>query len=380
MQEPDDARPATAGTASLMEKFALLLLFSLLLAGVYLVLKPFMLGLAFGAILAVAAWPLRTWLVGKGLPGAVAAGLMLTLLLVFVLVPVALMAPGLALGVKQLAEQGMDWISAAPQLPGWLTGLPLAGVKIAETWNGLLAQTPETKAMLMSYIQPLRQFLTEAALGLAASILDISVALIVATSFWARGDRIAAVLRDSLARLGGPQLAALTGVAAGATRGVFYGIVGTAAVQGLLMAVGLLIAGVPGAAALGFVTLIFAISQLGAVLINVVWAGAAWWIYSTSGMGAGFWFVVGWGLMVTVSDNLLKPLLIGSSLKLPLMLVILGVFGGFVSFGFLGLFIGPTLLAVAFELLAAWRQSKAAPVDRQGGTAGRPARTGEPAA
>lgn len=363
MQEPDDARPATAGTASLMEKFALLLLFSLLLAGVYLVLKPFMLGLAFGAILAVAAWPLRTWLVGKGLPGAVAAGLMLTLLLVFVLVPVALMAPGLALGVKQLAEQGMDWISAAPQLPGWLTGLPLAGAKIAETWNGLLAQTPETKAMLMSYIQPLRQFLTEAALGLAASILDISVALIVATSFWVRGDRIAAVLRDSLARLGGPQLAALTGVAAGATRGVFYGIVGTAAVQGLLMAVGLLIAGVPGAAALGFVTLIFAISQLGAVLINVVWAGAAWWIYSTSGMGAGFWFVVGWGLMVTVSDNLLKPLLIGSSLKLPLMLVILGVFGGFVSFGFLGLFIGPTLLAVAFELLAAWRRSKAAPVD-----------------
>ena len=356
MEQPGNMRPLTVGTASLMEKFALLLLFSLLLAGVYLVLKPFMLGLVFGAIIAIAAWPLRAWLVGKGLSGTVAAGLMLTLLLVFVLVPVALAAPGLALGVKQLAEQGMIWVSAAPQLPGWMTGLPLVGPKIAQTWDGFLAQTPEAKAMLMSYVQPVREFLTEAALGFAASIMDISVALIVATSFWSRGDRMAVVLRDSLTRLGGAPLAALTDVAASATRGVFYGIVGTAAIQGLLMSVGLLIAGVPGAAPLGFVTLIFALSQFGGALINLVWGGAAWWLYSTSGMGLAFWFVVAWGLMVTFSDNLLKPLLIGSSLKLPMMLVILGVFGGFISFGFLGLFIGPTLLAVAFELLGAWRR------------------------
>jgi predicted PurR-regulated permease PerM len=79
-------------------------------------------------------------------------------------------------------------------------------------------------------------------------------------------------------------------------------------------------------------------------------------------MDAAFWFVVLWGLLVTFSDNLLKPLLIGSSIKLPLMLVILGVFGGFLSFGFLGLFIGPTLLAVAFELLAAWRRGRPAEV------------------
>lgn len=358
MEQPEQTRPLTSGTASLMEKFALLLLFSLLLAGVYLVLKPFLLGLVFGAILAVAAWPLRSWLIAKGLSGPVAAGTMLTLLLVFVLAPMAIAAPGLALSVKQLAEQGIAWISTSPQLPASVTGLPMVGSWIASTWDGLLAQTPESKAMLMSYVQPARQFITDAALGLAASMMDIGLALIIATTFWSRGDRVALVLRDSLQRLGGPQLAALTDVAATATRGVFYGIVGTAAVQGLLMAIGLVLAGVPGAAALGFVTLIFAISQFGGVLINLVWGGAAWWLYAHSGMGFAFWFVVAWGIMVTFSDNLLKPLLIGSSLKLPLMLVILGVFGGFLSFGFLGLFIGPTLLAVAFELLAAWRQRK----------------------
>ena len=360
MQQPDDRQPAMVGTASLMEKFALLLLFSLLLAGVYLVLKPFMLGLAFAAILAVAAWPVRSWLVGRGLSGNMAAGVMLSALLVFVLVPILVMAPDLAVEVKDLTGQGTAWLESAPQLPGWVTGLPLVGDKIASTWNGLLAQTPESRAMLMSYAEPVRQFLTSAAFGLATSILDISLALIVATTFWSRGDRVAEVLRDSLGRLGGPQLAALTDVAASATRGVFYGIVGTAAIQGLLMTVGLLIAGVPGAAPLGFVTLIFAISQFGGALINIVWGGAAWWIYARSGWDAAVWFVVLWGLMVTFSDNLLKPLLIGSSIKLPLMLVILGVFGGFLSFGFLGLFIGPTLLAVAFELLAAWRRRKPA--------------------
>jgi predicted PurR-regulated permease PerM len=358
MQQPDDMGPIAGGTASLMEKFALLLLFSLLLAGVYLVLKPFLVGLVFGAILGVAAWPQRRWLVSKGLPGSVASGLMLTLLLVFVLAPMVVAAPGLAVEVKNLVAQGMAWIDSAPQLPAWVTGLPLVGSKIAATWDGLLQQTPESKAMLMSYAQPVRQFLTDAALGLASSVMDFAVALIVATTFWSRGDRVAAVLRDSLARLGGPRLAALTDVAASATRGVFYGIVGTAVIQGLLMAIGLWLAGVPGAAPLGFVTLLFAISQFGGALINLVWGGAAWWLYSTSGMGAAFWFVVAWGLMVTFSDNLLKPLLIGSSIRLPLMLVILGVFGGFLSFGFLGLFIGPTLLAVAFELLAAWRARK----------------------
>lgn len=360
MEQPDDVRPLAIGTASLMEKFALLLLFSLLLAGVYLVLKPFLLGLVFGAILAVAAWPLRSWLIARGLSGAVAAGVMLTLLMVFVLAPMAVAAPGLAVGVKQLAEQGIGWINSSPQLPAWISELPFVGSKIAATWQGLLAQTPESKAMLMSYVQPARQFVTDAALGLATSMMDIGLALIVATTFWSRGDRIALVLRDSLHRLGGPQLAALTDVAASATRGVFYGIVGTAAIQGLLMAIGLALAGVPGAAPLGFVTLIFAISQFGGALINLVWGGAAWWLYANTGVGVAFWFVVAWGLMVTFSDNLLKPLLIGSSLKLPLMLVILGVFGGFLSFGFLGLFIGPTLLAVAFELLAAWRQRKVA--------------------
>lgn len=358
-----------SGNATLTEKFAVLLLFSLLLAGVYLVLRPFGLGLVFGCILAIAAWPVRAWLLRTGVGAPAAAVIMLITLLLFVLAPVVIAAPGLAVEVKSLAERGGMWIASSPVLPDWISGLPLVGDGIAAQWDALIHQTPAAKAMMASYAQPIRQFVTDAAMGLGSSVAQIAVALVVATSFWAGGAAVVKVLRDSLERLGGDKLASMTDVAGGAVRGVFYGIVGTAAIQGVLMTIGLLIAGVPGAAPLGFVTLILAISQFGGVLINLVWGGAAWWIYSTSGTGAAFWFVVAWGMFVTFIDNLLKPWLIGSSMKLPIMLVILGVFGGFISFGFLGLFIGPTLLAVAHDLFSAWRGQQEKPSDELRGAA-----------
>ena len=346
--------------SSLTEKFALLALFSLLVLGVYFILKPFITGIVFGGILAIAAWPVRAWLVRRGLSGPWAAALMLLALLLFVLVPTVLTAPGLALEVKSLAERLTALLASAPQLPAWITGLPWVGPKIAEGWDGLIHQTPEARAVMASYAEPVRKFLTDAAVGLASSVMHLGIALIVATTFWSSGGQTVNVLQDSLQQLGGDRLAQMTTVAGNAVRGVFYGIVGTAAIQGALMTLGLLLAGVPAAAPLGFVTLILAISQFGGVLINLVWGGAAWWIYSTSGTGLAFWFVVVWGLFVTFMDNFLKPALIGARMTLPIMLVILGVFGGFISFGFLGLFIGPTLLAVTYDLLAAWRSQQPA--------------------
>ena len=142
-------------------------------------------------------------------------------------------------------------------------------------------------------------------------------------------------------------------------RGVAYGVVGTAAIQAVVMAVGLAVAGVPGAALLGFVTLLLALSQIGAPLIVLVWGGAVVWLFGEDQQGWGI-FMIAWGLAVTVMDNFIKPWLIGFGVAMPMSLTILGVFGGFVSFGFLGLFIGPTLIAVAFTLLGAWRGASAA--------------------
>jgi predicted PurR-regulated permease PerM len=348
-----------SGNVALIEKSIVLLLFLLLVAGVFFILQPFLVGLIFGSILAVAAWPVRTWLVRQGLSGTSAAILMLMTLVLFVLMPAVLVAPDLADGVKALGERGVAWLLSSPELPAWISGLPFIGDMLAKKWLFVMSGTPEANKMIATYASPLRHFLTGAAVGFAGSMLQLAVSLIVATMFWSRGGPIVAVLRDSLGRLGGAGLARLTDVAGGAIKGVFYGVVGTAAVQGVLMAFGLLLAGVPAAVPLGFVTLLLAISQFGSVLINLVWGGGAWWLYTTSGAGFAFWFVIVWGIIVTLIDNVLKPWLIGSSIDMPITLVILGVFGGFISFGFLGLFIGPTLLAIAYALVAAWRGQQA---------------------
>jgi predicted PurR-regulated permease PerM len=267
--------------------------------------------------------------------------------------------------IKALSERGTVWLASSPELPSLITSLPFIGSSVDEKWRLLLSGTPEAKVIISSYAQPLGKFVTAAAVGLTESILQLAVSLIVATTFWARGSGTAALLRDSLRRLGGEHLAHMLDITGGAIRGVFYGVIGTAAVQGTLMALGLFIAGVPAAAPLGFVTLLLAVSQFGSILINAVWAGAAWWLYTTSGTELAFWFIIIWGLGVTFMDNFLKPWLIGSSIDMPIMLVILGVFGGFISLGFLGLFIGPALLAVAFSLITAWRHSWGASTNRR---------------
>jgi predicted PurR-regulated permease PerM len=154
--------------------------------------------------------------------------------------------------------------------------------------------------------------------------------------------------------LGGATAERALVVAAGAVRGVAYGVVGTAAIQAVLLGLGLFVAGVPGAAMLGFVALLLAISQIGAPLLILIWGAAAFWLFQQDRQAAAI-FVVAVGIFVGLVDNVLKPWLIGFGVRMPMSLIILGVFGGFLSFGFLGLFIGPALLAVATTLLQAWR-------------------------
>jgi len=193
-----------------------------------------------------------------------------------------------------------------------------------------------------------------AARALADSMVQVLLSLIVATMFWTNGDGLVAVLHDALRRLGGPIAEQALDVAAGAIRGVAYGVIGTAAIQAVVLAIGLALAGVPGAGTLGFVALLLAISQIGGPLLILIWGGAAWWLFAQDQQVWGV-FMIAWGVLVSMIDNFIKPWLIGFGVEMPMSLTILGVFGGFIAFGFLGLFIGPTLIAIVFTLFQAWR-------------------------
>jgi predicted PurR-regulated permease PerM len=355
-------KPAGADDAALIEKAVLLLLFLGLLAGVLMVLKPFGVGLMFGGIIAIAAWPLRQGLTQRGVsPGATAALLLLGAL-ALVLVPVLLLGPGLAGRLVHLLDLVRAWLAQSPEPPAWLAGVPLVGKPAQAKWIEILPPGANPYEALAPYIEPVRAAFLSAARGVGDSLVQLILSLVIAAMLWAQGDLLSATAMDVLDRLGGGRLSGMAVLAAHAVRGVFYGVVGTACIQAVLMGGGLWLAGVPAAVPIGFVTLLLALSQIGAPLIHLVWAGAAYWLHARGQAGLVLWFVVGWGILVALLDNVLKPWLIGSSIEMPLALVILGVFGGFLSFGFLGLFIGPVLIAIAYALLVAWRaETRAGP-------------------
>jgi predicted PurR-regulated permease PerM len=354
-RQPADgqARDATARMA-LIERSILVLLFVGLFIGVLAIVKPFTTAILFGAALATAAWPIRQTLVHRGLGRGSTATLLLLLSLVLVVLPMLVVAPHLADQMVRGAERVQSYFATTPQRPAWIEGLPLVGLRLAAAWERVVEAQGNLRTLLEPYTADVEQFMIGAARALADSVLQVLLSLIVATMFWTNGDALVAMLHDALRRLGGLIAEQALDVAAGAIRGVAYGVVGTAAIQTVLLTIGLAVSGVPGAAMLGFVALLLAISQIGGPLLVLIWGGAAWWLFAQDHQAWGVFMII-WGMFVSTVDNLIKPWLIGFGIEMPMSLTILGVFGGFIAFGFLGLFIGPTLIAIMFTLLQAWR-------------------------
>jgi predicted PurR-regulated permease PerM len=343
-----------AARMAMIERSILTLLLVGLLIGVIAVVKPFTTAILFGAALATAAWPMRQTLVRRGLGRGSAAALLLILSLVLVVLPLLAFAPHLADQLVSGAQRVQLYFAATPDQPTWIKGVPLFGRRLGAAWDRIVEVRGNLRALLEPYTANLEQLMIGAARALADSVVQVLLSLIVATMFWTNGDGLVAVLHDALRRLGGPIAEQALDVAAGAIRGVAYGVIGTAAIQALLLALGLAVAGVPGAGTLGFVALLLAISQIGGPLLILIWGGAAWWLFAQDQQIWGVFMIV-WGVFVNAVDNFIKPWLIGFGVAMPLSLTILGVFGGFVAFGFLGLFIGPTLIAIVFTLFQAWR-------------------------
>lgn len=340
-----------------IERAVVLLLFAGLMIGVFDVLKPFGTAILFGATLATAAWPLRQFLIRRiSLSRGTAATILLLLSIALVALPVLLIAPHLS---DQLT-QGMRWSQAyfatAPEPPSWLIALPIVGSKLGAAWNSLVEVEGDLLALGNHYATGFERILVVVAQALADSVVQLILSLAVATTLWISGESVVGALHFALKRLGGAVADQVIDVAAHAVRGVAYGVVGTAAIQAIMLAIGLVVAGVPSAAMLGFIALIIAISQIGAPLLILIWGGAAWWLFGQQHQILAV-LMVTWGILVSTIDNFIKPWLIGQGIRMPLSLTVLGVFGGFVAFGFLGLFIGPTLIAVMFHLLQAWQGS-----------------------
>ncbi len=343
---------ATRGV--LIERSILLVLVGGLLLGVLTILRPFATPILLGAVIATAAWPLRQSLVRRGLTRGIASMLLFLVALALVVVPIVVIVPHLADQLNNTIQRVELYFSQTPQRPAWIIGVPFLGRRLAAAWDVLARVRGNIRTLMELYTADLEQWIVWLARAIMDSILQVLLSLVVASVFWVNGGELLAALHDVLRRVGGPVADHALDITAGAIRGVVYGVIGTAFIQAFLLTVGLAVVGVPAAGMLGFVALLLAISQIGGPLLIIIWGGAAWWLFRQGFDGWGVFMIV-WGLLVSTVDNFIKPWLIAFGIDLPLSLIVLGVFGGVVAFGFLGLFIGPTLMAIMYNLLRAWR-------------------------
>lgn len=352
-----DQQPAEPGLRRLIERGMALVVVGVVLLGILATLQPFATAIMFGAILAIALWPVRDWMVGKGIRPALTATLLILLVLAAIVLPMLAVAPGLIEAINAGTGWAQQAIANAPATPpDWVAELPLLGDPITTAWTHVADARGDLTSLLTPYLARFQTVLLNIASGLADSLVQMLLALVVAAMFWTSGEEIAAALRDAAGRLGGTTGVESLDTAGGAVRSVAYGVVGTSIWQGIMAAIGYSIAGIPAPALLGFLTFVFSISQVLSPLIVVLWGGAAWWLFDQGQTGWAI-FMGLWGVgAISSSDNLIRPLMIRRGVDMPLSIVIFGVFGGFVAFGFLGLFIGPVLLAVGLVMLRAWRK------------------------
>ncbi|WP_175429613.1 AI-2E family transporter [Azospirillum argentinense] len=179
------------------------------------------------------------------------------------------------------------------------------------------------------------------------------IALSVLIAFFLYRDGRTAVrrLHSIVGRIAGARARQSLDVAADTINGVVHGVLGTALVQAIAATVGYWIAGLPGALLLGFITFFLTLVPMGPALI---WLPAAIWLASQGRTGMAIFLVAWVGLLVGSLENILRPILIGRSSDLPFIIIFLGIVGGLVAFGLIGIFLGPTLLAVAYGLIREW--------------------------
>jgi predicted PurR-regulated permease PerM len=340
-----------------LQHYARLAAVIIVAVGCFQVLHPFIPAILFAAVACTASWPLfRRLRAAVGGRSTWAALLMTVLLVVLVIGPSTLLAFSLADDVAEMFDGAKSLLDHGPIMPPeWLKGLPLVGKPLDEYWHRVAASRDEVNALLKSLFEPARVLLLGAGKAIGGSLLQLAFAAFIAFFFYRDGDALVQAARAILLKLAGDLGDTLLSTINGTVIGVVHGIFGTALAQAVVALVGFLLAGVPGALALASATFLLSMVPIGP---PVVWGGAAVWLFVHDQIGWGI-FMVAWGLFaISTIDNFVKPFLISRASSLPLLLILLGVFGGIVAYGFIGIFIGPPMLAIGLMLVQLWASSR----------------------
>jgi predicted PurR-regulated permease PerM len=277
---------------------------------------------------------------------------MVALTAVVLVLPLALAAPGGATDVNHLRGVIEDALRAGlPGAPDWVFEIPAVGQTLGDLWNRWAADITVMAEALRPYFGIVLEGGLGLLLGLANGVLLFVLALFIAFFFYLYGEPIAARLRVILARIAGARAERLIDVTGATVRGVVYGILLTAIVQGVLTAFGLWLSGVPRPVLLGAMAGFLSVLPIGA---PVVWIPAALWLMSSGHLGWGVFLAIYGVVAVSGADSVIRPWFIARGAQLPFLLTVLGVLGGALAFGLLGIFLGPVLLGIGYTLVNEW--------------------------
>lgn len=343
----------TQARADLARIFLVILIIAMLIVGSLWTLLPFISAIVWATTIVVATWPTMLNLQRRmGGRRAVATTIMTIAMLAIFIVPFTVAVSILLdAAVESLELVREATCNGLPPPPQWLENIPIVGERIMARWQELAAGGP---GLLRDSLRPFARSTASWAMSITGGfglitlhfLLTVAVTAILYTS----GETAAGGVLKFGRRLGRDRGERTVRLAAQALRGVALGVVVTAFVQSLIAGVGLWIAGVPRPGLLLAMVFILSVAQIGA--LPVMLPAIIWLIWSGQ-VSLGI-VLIAFAVIVMVTDNILKPILIRRGVDLPMLLIIAGVIGGLIGFGVVGLFIGPVLLAVTYTLLDSW--------------------------
>lgn len=324
-----------------------------LIAASLLVIRPFLPAIVWAVTLVLATWPLLLWVQRHvGNRRGVAVLVMTMALLLVVIVPLWLAIDTVVANLDEIGDLLRTFLSLRiPPPPNWLAGLPAVGARLAEAWQKIAsAEVQELAGRLYPYAGALTKWFASAAGSLGGMFLHFVLTTAIAAVMYAGGERAAATAILFGRRLGGDRGEVAVRLAGQAIRSVALGVVVTALAQSVIAGIGLAVVGLPFTAVLTALIFLLCLIQLGPALVMVP---AVIWMYY---VGDTLWATVllAFTIVAATIDQFIRPVLIRRGADLPMLLILAGVIGGLIAFGILGIFIGPTVLAVTYTLLNAW--------------------------
>ena len=318
------------------------------------ILLPFVPAIIWATMIVVAMWPmfLRLQARLKGKRWAAVTVMTVGLLLVLV-VPFSLAVTMIVAHTEDIESWAQSLRNLrVPLPPAWVDQVPLVGQRVATAWNELAKAAPaELAQKLEPHARDAARWMVANLGNVGLIIVQFLLTVVVAAIMFARGEAAAAGVLSFFRRLAGSHGENVVILAGRAIRSVALGVVLTALIQSALGGIGFAIAGVPFPGLLTVVMFILAVAQIGP---GPVLIGAVVWMYATHDGAVAPTVLLIWCIFVGAIDNVLRPILIQRGGDLPLLIVFAGVIGGLLSFGLIGIFVGPVVLAVVYTLLKAW--------------------------